>query len=238
MLSLSPQWLRFRSSMSFSTLLFLSVSLTIVRSRVVHLSAVGRLDAWEINDAVQNLSEFIPRPWSILATLLPLHLYCNDLSFLETAAICKKKKKLRQTDQWCLQIQQVGCKIIPDKSRSPPAPRDPQIDIRRDGIPVRREGWVGGRAGGGSWRPESALCILRCLLINLDSFQQSERPTLVHLSPHESESWPNCHFSTQFCAETVTLSKLGHVSLARCQTPRARVKRQVNGTWDLQWQVQ
>ncbi len=34
--------------------------------------AVGPLDAWEINDAVQNLSQFISRPWSILATLPPL----------------------------------------------------------------------------------------------------------------------------------------------------------------------
>lgn len=46
--------------MSFSTL-FLP-SLPIVRFCVVHLSAVGALDAWEINDAVQNLSEFISRP--------------------------------------------------------------------------------------------------------------------------------------------------------------------------------
>lgn len=80
------------SSMSFSTL-FLP-SLPIVRFCVVHLSAVGALDAWEINDAVQNLSEFISRPWSILATFLPLHLYCNDLSFLETAAICKSYARL------------------------------------------------------------------------------------------------------------------------------------------------
>lgn len=69
-------------------------SLPMVKFCVVHLSAVGPLDAWEINDAVQNLSEFISRPWSILATLLPLHLYCNDLSFLETAAICKSHAKL------------------------------------------------------------------------------------------------------------------------------------------------
>lgn len=69
-------------------------SLPIVRLCVVHLSAVGPHDAWEINDAVQNLSEFISGPWSILVTLLPLHLYCNDLSFLETAAICKSYARL------------------------------------------------------------------------------------------------------------------------------------------------
>lgn len=80
------------SSMSFSTLFF--QSLPIVRSCVVHFSAVGPRDAWGINDAVQNLSEFISRPWSILPTLLPLHLYYNDLSFLETAAICKSYARL------------------------------------------------------------------------------------------------------------------------------------------------
>lgn len=73
---------------------FFSGLYPLLRFCVVHLSAVGPLDAWEINDAVQNLSDFIPRPWSILATLLPLHLYCNDLSFLETAVICKSYARL------------------------------------------------------------------------------------------------------------------------------------------------
>lgn len=82
------------SSMSFPTLFFFYHPLPFVKLCVVHLHAVGRRDAWEINDAVQNLSEFISRPWSILATLMPLHLYCNDLSFLATAAICKSHARL------------------------------------------------------------------------------------------------------------------------------------------------
>lgn len=73
-----------------------------------------------------------------------------------------------------------GRKIIPDKSRSPPrSPRSPDRYPRATASLSDGEGEAG-------W-PESALCILTCPLINLDSFQHCEWPTAVHLSPHERE---------------------------------------------------
>lgn len=102
-------------------------------------------------------------------------------------------------------------------------PAIPRQISTHDGIPVRR----GGKR---SWLPNSAFCNLRCLLINLDSFQRRERPALVHLSPCESESecWPNCHFSAQFSVKTVTQFNLIHVSSAHCHTLKVKVYRQTS----------
>lgn len=72
---------------------------------------------------------------------------------------------------------------------------------------------------GRNWRLVPAFWILGCLLINLDGFQQCERPTLVRFLPLESEPWPNCHFSTQFSTKTVALSNLLRVSQAHSQSP-------------------
>lgn len=53
--------------------------------------AVLLADAWEINDAVQNLSS---PPGHDPYQKPPLHLYCNDLSFFETAGICNSYARL------------------------------------------------------------------------------------------------------------------------------------------------
>lgn len=74
---------------------------------------------------------------------------------------------MHQINQCCLQIQQVGIQILPDKSRSPPALRDfPDPYLLT--MAFQSDEW-GSEGGAG--------CILRKWhLINLDSFQQPERP--------------------------------------------------------------
>lgn len=110
-------------------------------------------------------------------------MYCNDLSFLKTAGICNHCTRLIT-----VVYRPAGeAENYHDESRCCPTPEDPEMNAR-------------------SWWPhclclrelESAFCSLRCLLINLDDFQQCEGPHLLHFLPQEKETWPDCHFSTQF----------------------------------------
>lgn len=145
-----------------------------------------------------------------ISNLLLLHLYCwKPLPFV------KAKSKWSMLFTNSAGRLQKFCLINHAVRLLPAIPR--QISTH-DGIPVRR----GGKR---SWLPNSAFCNLRCLLINLDSFQRRERPALVHLSPCESESecWPNCHFSAQFSVKTVTHFTLIHVSSAHCHTLKVKV---------------
>lgn len=51
----------------------------VVGFRVVHLTDVGPLDAWEINDAAQGpIGVYLQATIHISKPLLPLNLYCND----------------------------------------------------------------------------------------------------------------------------------------------------------------